>query len=207
VWYLPGYIDNSDKELESIMEKKARPLVGKIEITYVDIGEIKRTGYNPRRILPEAYEKLKKSLGHFGLVDPLIIRKQDKTVIGGEQRLTVLEETGVKRIPVVAIDIAENEAKALNIQLNNPNSQGFFDDEALGRLLNELVNIEDIEITGFSIDEIDKLCNIQDPIIDIPTGTYKEQYGVIVICASETEQQEVYEKLEAQGFNCKVVAT
>ena len=35
--------------------------------------------------------------------------------------------------------------------------------------------------------------------------TYKQQYGVIVICKDEKEQQEIYEKLRALGLTLKVV--
>lgn len=34
---------------------------------------------------------------------------------------------------------------------------------------------------------------------------YKEQYGVIVICANEKEQQEIYERLLAEGLTLKIV--
>lgn len=34
---------------------------------------------------------------------------------------------------------------------------------------------------------------------------YKEQYGVIVICEDEKKQQEVYERLLAEGYKLKVV--
>lgn len=36
--------------------------------------------------------------------------------------------------------------------------------------------------------------------------TYKPQYGVIVICADEKEQQAVYEHLKAKGLTLKVVS-
>lgn len=36
--------------------------------------------------------------------------------------------------------------------------------------------------------------------------TYKEQYGVIVICSNEKEQQEIYERLRALGLKLKIVA-
>jgi hypothetical protein len=35
---------------------------------------------------------------------------------------------------------------------------------------------------------------------------YKQQYGIIVICKDEKEQQEIYEKLLASGLTLKVVA-
>lgn len=36
---------------------------------------------------------------------------------------------------------------------------------------------------------------------------YKEQYGVIVICKNEEDQEKVYNKLLDQGYECKVVTT
>ena len=38
-------------------------------------------------------------------------------------------------------------------------------------------------------------------------GNYAEQYGVIVVCTSESHQQQVYEDLVAAGHNVKVVVT
>lgn len=36
--------------------------------------------------------------------------------------------------------------------------------------------------------------------------TYKEQYAVVVICKDEEEQQEIYNRLNAEGYKLKVVA-
>ena len=35
--------------------------------------------------------------------------------------------------------------------------------------------------------------------------TYKPQYGIIVVCADEKEQKEVFERLVADGYKLKVV--
>lgn len=36
---------------------------------------------------------------------------------------------------------------------------------------------------------------------------YKEQFGVIVICAGEREQRRIYNRLAREGLKCKVVVT
>lgn len=36
--------------------------------------------------------------------------------------------------------------------------------------------------------------------------TYKQQYAVIVICKDEREQEEIYNRLKAEGYTLKVVA-
>ena len=40
-----------------------------------------------------------------------------------------------------------------------------------------------------------------------PKSAYREQYGVIVICKSETHQKRVYNKLNRMGLVCRVVVT
>jgi hypothetical protein len=38
-------------------------------------------------------------------------------------------------------------------------------------------------------------------------SNYREQYGVIVICAGEAEQKKVFNRLKGLGYNCRVVVT
>lgn len=35
--------------------------------------------------------------------------------------------------------------------------------------------------------------------------TYKSQYGVVVICENEAEQQKIFEELKKKGYKLKVV--
>ncbi|GAH70712.1 unnamed protein product, partial [marine sediment metagenome] len=67
-----------------------------MKIEKIDINLLKLAKYNPRKDLkPEdiEYKKIKRSIEEFGYVDPLIVNK-DMTVIGGNQRLKVLEDLG-----------------------------------------------------------------------------------------------------------------
>lgn len=40
-----------------------------------------------------------------------------------------------------------------------------------------------------------------------PTGRYREQYGVIIICRDERDQQRIYAAMRRAGYTCKVVTT
>jgi hypothetical protein len=42
---------------------------------------------------------------------------------------------------------------------------------------------------------------------DVPDSKYKEQYGVIVVCADVLDQERIYADLQGQGYSCKVVVT
>ena len=45
-------------------------------------------------------EALTRSIQEFGLVDPIIARREDSTVIGGHQRLLAARRLGYKTVPV-----------------------------------------------------------------------------------------------------------
>ena len=63
----------------------------KLETILID--KINPAKYNPRKDLKPGdpdYEKLKKSIAEFDLVEPLIMNKRGNVLIGGHQRLKVL---------------------------------------------------------------------------------------------------------------------
>ena len=51
-----------------------------LTIKYVRIGELRPDLFNPRRISEEEMESLTRSIREFGLVDPLVVRREDKTI-------------------------------------------------------------------------------------------------------------------------------
>ncbi len=115
--------------------------------------------YNPRVDLRPGdpdYEKLKRSIQEFGLVEPVVWNKRTGHVVGGHQRLKILRELGYKEVEVSVVDLDEKREKLLNVALNK--IEGDWDNFKLKELLQELeFGGADIELTGFDEDEIDKL--------------------------------------------------
>lgn len=127
-----------------------------MEIEKINISEIKLPDYNPRKIDDETFEKLKRSLEEFGYVEPVIVNRRNMHVVGGNQRVKVLKELGVKEVDAVIVDLDEKKEKALNIALNN--ITGDWDEEKLKELLKEFdLDSEEIELTGFDMDEVSKM--------------------------------------------------
>ncbi len=103
----------------------------------------------------EEYIKIKNSILEFGYVAPVIINA-DMTVIGGHQRLKVLKELGYEEIQCIVVDLDKNKEKALNLALNK--ISGEWDNDKLEAILAELKETDiDINITGFSNDEVDDI--------------------------------------------------
>ena len=87
----------------------------------------------------------------------MLARREDKTVIGGHQRLTAARRLGYKTVPVIFLDITLEQARLLNLSLNK--ISGDWDNELLSRLLADLAPVDglDLSLSGFSDDELKKL--------------------------------------------------
>jgi len=82
--------------------------------------------YNPRAITEAALQGLRNSVERFGLVEPIVWNQRTGKVVGGHQRLKVLQQLGETETQVVVVDLEEAEEKALNVALNNPAIAGDF---------------------------------------------------------------------------------
>lgn len=115
--------------------------------------------YNPRKDLQPGdaeYEKLKRSIETLGYVKPIIWNKQTGRIVGGHQRLKVMQDLGYQEIECVIIDIDESKEKALNVALNK--ISGSWDEDKLMSLITDLEgSYFDVSLTGFDIAELDEL--------------------------------------------------
>jgi DNA modification methylase len=139
------------------MEKQNMRTAQQIQMEQVPIDELRPDPANPRHISDQELEALTRSISEFGLVDPIIARKEDHTVIGGHQRLLAARRLGYKVVPVVFVELSREQARLLNIALNK--ISGSFDQELLARLLSELNEVPELDLTlsGFGEDELKKL--------------------------------------------------
>lgn len=136
-----------------------------MQILRKKIRDMDRAAYNPRiDLIPgdTEYENLRRSITTYGMLIPVIWNKHTNRVVGGHQRLTVLENEGETETDVSVVDLDETQEKQLNVALNKV--EGGWDEEKLAELLMELG--EDATLTGFTQQEIDSLTNDIDSLID-----------------------------------------
>lgn len=87
------------------------------------------------------------------------------------------------------------DAEKLLAQYTRDDLAALMSADAIDELLGEI----DTGGVGASGDE--------QPPTDTKGFNYKEQYGVIVMCKDEADQEKIYNRLTGEGFVCKVVAT
>lgn len=127
-------------------ETVSTPLTERIEM--VDVDSLNPDEGNPRVITDGEFKTLCKVLKEFGFQQPLIVRKSDKLVIGGHQRLKAAKKLRMKKVPVVFGEWSDAEVRQLNIALNK--TGGDFDYTRLGEYIQPIVDDGlDPTLTGF----------------------------------------------------------
>ena len=173
-----------------------------MEIRDIDICQANPATYNPRKDLKPGdpdYDKLVKSLEEFDLVEPLIWNEDTGDLVGGHQRLKILQARGDKMVTVSVVHLTVDKEKALNLALNKIG--GGWDLPKLTALLGELeVSLPDVEVTGFDDKEIRKL-TAQFNQGMLPKGAEDATTGDAVILTFspedfETAREALFELLE-----------
>lgn len=127
-------------------------------IVMVKANSLKASTYNARRWDEQAVAGLTESIKRFGLVDPLLVngaKDRKNIVIGGHFRLKVAKDLKIKEVPVVYLDIPEEEKeRELNLRLNR--NQGDWDYELLAEFDESLLT--DV---GFSSEELDDIFDVE----------------------------------------------
>jgi ParB/Sulfiredoxin domain len=167
---------------------------------------------NPRTHSPEQVDQIAASIREWGWTVPVLVDEQGG-LIAGHGRVMAAKLLGLEEIPVmVAAGWTEAQKRAYVIADNKLTLNGGWDDELLKVELGDLKALDfDLALMGFSLEEIGALSDAPAPGeggIETPgAGSYKEQFGVIVVCSSETDQAEIYERLKGEGLTVKVVTT
>ena len=112
---------------------------------------------NPRTHDERNLDAIRASLARFGQVDPLVVQKATRRVIGGHGRLQAMKALGWTECDIVELELDDLQATALNIALNRTSDLSTFDLPTLGRLLESLQEADALEGVGFDQAEMDEL--------------------------------------------------
>ncbi len=126
------------------MKKKTQ-----LEIKYVAPSTLVPFIGNPRQN-EQAVEPVKKSIEHFGFINPIIARRSDNMIIAGHARWKAALKDNLKEVPVVFVDMTENDAKLYNLADNKLAELAQWDIPGLDAILAELQALDiDVSIAGF----------------------------------------------------------
>lgn len=171
--------------------------MGKYET--VKISEIKLNPNNPRLIKDDKFKKLVKSIQEFPeMLDirPIVVNS-DMIILGGNMRFKACKEAGLKEIPIIIADnLTEEQQREFLIKDNT--SGGEWDFEMLANEW-DVDQLEDwgLEVPTFEIAEETEQKDL--------SSTIQNLYRIEVSCKDEEHQENSYNKLIEQGYECRLL--
>jgi hypothetical protein len=146
-------------------------------------------------------------LAEIGYADALLARELPDgrlMLIDGHLRA---ETTPDLEVPVLVLDLNEEEADKLLLSLDPLAAMAEANAEAIGELLREVeTGSEGLQkmYAGMAKDA-GLLADADASSPQESDFQYEQQYGVTVVCRDERHQQEIYDRLTSEGLECKVV--
>jgi ParB family chromosome partitioning protein len=172
---------------------------------------------NPRRNFPEAdLEELAASLREKGVIQPIVVRPVNGAgdrfqIIAGERRWRAAQRAGLHDVPIVSVDVTEDEALQLAIVENVQRTDLNAVEEATGyqALINDFRHSHDeiAKVVGKSrvhITNTLRLLKLPEAVQDhIRSGKLTAGHARVLIGRPDAEERA--EQIIAQGLNVRQV--
>jgi len=151
------------------------------------------------------------SIQEFGFCNPVLIDTTNG-IIAGHGRVMAAQLLKLESVPCLRLSHLTDAQKRAYVLADNRIALSSGWDEAM--LANELSDLHaddfDMAMLGFDAGELEKLLGFETgepPEPEVPESNYSEQFGVIVVCETEADQEAAFNAIQSQGYNCKVVTT
>ena len=149
--------------------------------------------------------KLAGSIREFGFTNPVLI-DNDNGIIAGHGRVLAAQSLALETVPCIRLGHLTDTQRRAYILADNRLAEigGGWDEEMLKLELADLAAL-DIDATeiGFGAEDLAEVPEEEEE--KSTDENFAEQYAVTVICKDEAHQRKIYDKLTADGLECKVV--
>lgn len=170
-----------------------------MNIIDVNIASLREYENNPRKN-EKAVAKVAESIREFGFKVPIVIDK-DNVIVCGHTRVQAAKRLKLAVVPcIVADDLTDEQIRAFRLA---DNKTAEFADWDIEKLDAELAALEiDMSLFGFDEDTgkekgVTERKDLSDEVSEV--------YEVIVECANEAEQEDVFNRLQGEGLQCRVL--
>ena len=170
-----------------------------MKIQTVKISEVKANPNNPRLIKDDKFAKLVQSIKDLPQmldIRPIVVNK-DMIVLGGNMRLKACKEAGLKEIPIIIADnLTEEQQREFLIKDNT--SGGEWDWQMIANDWDaEQLDAWGLDVPSFEADTDNELKDL--------SSTIENLYRIEVTCKDEEHQENIYNKLIEQGYECRLL--
>jgi ParB-like chromosome segregation protein Spo0J len=176
----------------------------KQKLEYIAIGDLKPYEANSRTHSAEQVQQIARSIEEFGFTNPVLI-DQDNGIIAGHGRVEAAKQVSMDLIPCIRLShLSEAQKRAYVIADNKLALNAGWDDATLRSEIEALQDLEfDISLLGFDDIELGKMFDEpEEP--QLKDEQYSEVFNIIVECKDEDEQEKIFNRLDGEGYKCRV---
>lgn len=178
-----------------------------LQAVYRPLSELHKLDGNPRTIKGKAFKTLCQSIREnpdYFEARPLILsnRTGQLVIIAGNQRFEAALHEKLKEVPTVLLEGLTYEREKEIIVRDNVNN-GDWDFDALAN------GDWDVDLlTEWGVDLKFDTSKPQEDLADRSTESdeYKQRFELVVECTGEGMQAELYDKLTAEGYKCRILS-
>jgi len=139
------------------------------------------------------------SLRRFGQQKPIVVDSRG-IVRAGNGTLAAAKSLGWTQINVVRSDLSATELTAFAIADNRTAELAEWDAEVLSGLLAD----GELGDVGFTDDELEKFVDRSAENEEPLESEIRESFEVVIECRDEGEQKQLYERMVAEGYSCRL---
>jgi len=146
------------------------------------------------------------SVREFGWTNPVLVDGENG-IIAGHGRVLAARKLGMEEVPCIELaGLSDTQRRAYIIADNKLALNSGWDNELLAIEFAEIAELGfDLELTGFSLDEIASIFDDSEQEDTVPTEQpYAEKFNIVVECESEEEQERIFNRLDSEGYKCRV---
>lgn len=151
--------------------------LGDLEIHYALLSEIET---HPENANVGNVDVIAESIQHNGFYAPVVVQSSTGYILAGNHRYLAAQQAGLESVPVVYVDVDDEQAKRIMVVDNRTTRLGHDDDRLLATLLEELGESEiGLLGTGYSHADLQTLLDANDKFDDDLTGEPDAPHGGI----------------------------
>lgn len=159
---------------------------------------------NSRTHSDEQINQVASSIKEFGFTNPILI-DEDNGVIAGHGRLLASKKLNLDEVPCIILNgLTEAQKKAYIIADNQIALNSGWDFDTLKLELESIDELGlDMTITGFDLDDLAKMFDELEEVVPVEQQ-YSQSFSIIIDCEDEDQQEKIFNKLDTEGYKCRV---
>ena len=175
-----------------------------LKVEYRNIKELIPYCNNSRTHSDEQVLQIASSIKEFGFTNPVLIDDQGG-IIAGHGRIMAAQKLKMEEVPTITLgNLSDAQKKAYIIADNKLALNSGWDDELLKIELEQLKELDfDLGLIGFDSTELANMFGASEEE-ELKEESYTEVFNIIVECANEADQEKVFNRLDTEGYKCRV---